>query len=164
MVTGLDKEKIIHIFFHPIDVGTEDMDCGVAGSFKALSATISPVPRCWKNNKELSSIIIHELGHLFNLQHTHSEDDSLEEFVDRSNCKISADKLCDTLADPNLLGNVTANCTYVGDDVDAHGDKFNVSSLIPNYMSYALGSCQNNFSQEQNDLISQAAEALICKR
>ena len=45
--------------------------------------------------------ITHELGHYFDLLHTHA-DGNPQECVDGSNCQVAADFVCDTPADPDL--------------------------------------------------------------
>ena len=71
-----------------------------------------------------SFTIIHELGHHFCLKHTHAgEDDNKNdcifkgpkvEFVNKDECNLRGDKLCDTPADPNLdqFGLVNIDCTF----------------------------------------------------
>ena len=71
-----------------------------------------------------SFTFIHELGHHFCLKHTHAgEDDNKNdcvfkgpkvEFVNKDECNLRGDKLCDTPADPNLdqFGLVNIDCTF----------------------------------------------------
>lgn len=88
--------------------------------------------------------IVHEMGHILNLAHTHSAG----ELVNGSNCATSGDFVCDTPADPGLSGaNVNSNCIYTGTATDANGDFYN--PLTNNYMSYAPENCQNSFTQGQ---------------
>ncbi len=85
----------------------------------------------------------HELGHWFDLLHTH---DGGDELVDGSNCKTTGDFCCDTPADPNLSTRLDSNCKYIGTVVDANGDRYNPDTR--NLLSYA-GSCRNRFSNDQ---------------
>jgi hypothetical protein len=85
----------------------------------------------------------HELGHWFDLLHTHQGGNEL---VNGSNCSTAGDFVCDTPADPNLSGRVNASCEYTGTLVDANGDSYNPDTR--NLLSYA-GSCRNRFSEGQ---------------
>jgi hypothetical protein len=86
----------------------------------------------------------HEIGHYFNLYHTH-ETAFGAEYVDGSNCGSAGDLLCDTPADP-LLGyhNVNGACVYTGTETDGHGDPYTPDPS--QIMSYAPNACQNTFS------------------
>ncbi len=87
--------------------------------------------------------VSHEIGHWFDLLHTH---DGGDELVDGTNCTTAGDFVCDTPADPNLSGNVNASCVYIGTRIDANGDKYNPDTR--NLLSYA-GRCRNRFSDGQ---------------
>lgn len=93
------------------------------------------------------STLIHELGHYFNLPHTHS-DLFGKELVDGSNCEIAGDQICDTPADPNLSGKVNFNCEYTGIEKDANGMSY--SPLLNNIMSYSMSNCRDEFTENQN--------------
>lgn len=105
-----------------------------------------------KNNCAMNeSTLGHEMGHFFGLLHTHGNGNKSFELVTRgdgANCISQGDGLCDTAADPKLSnGNVSSNCTYTGDDVDANGDTY-----VPdpeNMMSYSRKYCRTIFSPEQ---------------
>jgi hypothetical protein len=86
----------------------------------------------------------HEIGHYFNLYHTH-ETAFGAEYVDGSNCGSAGDLLCDTPADPLLgYGNVNGACIYTGTATDGHGDPYTPDPS--QIMSYAPNACQNRFS------------------
>lgn len=99
---------------------------------------------CAQNGSTLS----HEMGHFFNLRHTHGSSSIPNELVDGSNCTTAGDYICDTPADPTLsYSNVTASCIYVGNDTDGNG-----SSYFPdtaNVMSYSRKECRTLFSLQQ---------------
>ncbi len=95
------------------------------------------------NQTKNGTTLSHELGHWFDLLHTHSGGDEL---VDGSNCSTAGDFVCDTPADPNLSGLVNTDCEYTGNLVDANGDPYNPDPR--NLLSYA-GSCRDRFSQGQ---------------
>ena len=94
-----------------------------------------------------STTLSHEIGHWFDLLHTHGSSNSPNELVDGSNCNTAGDFVCDTAADPNLSGQVNSNCAYTGNDVDANGDNFTPDPR--NLMSYAPTSCRKRFSWGQ---------------
>ncbi len=96
----------------------------------------------------------HQIGHYFNLYHTH-EDALGNELVDRSNCKTAGDELCDTPAEPsiNRLGKIGLHgcidilCKYACNGKDENDEKYKPNSN--NLMSYALTTCTNSFTPEQ---------------
>ncbi len=90
----------------------------------------------------------HELGHFFDLFHTHSTGFG-NELVDGSNCAIAGDLLCDTPADPRLQSsgddqNITAGCMYYGTETDGNGDSYNPDTS--QLMSYAPKTCRTTMS------------------
>ncbi|GMU83776.1 MAG: hypothetical protein AMXMBFR47_36460 [Planctomycetota bacterium] len=91
----------------------------------------------------------HELGHYFDLLHTH-ETAMGAECVDGSNCSTAGDLLCDTPADP-LLGanNVNAICEYTGSETDPCANAF-YQPDSRNLMSYSRHTCRQIFSPQQN--------------
>ncbi len=99
------------------------------------------------------STLAHEMGHYFNLFHTH-EIIFGEEGANGSNCRTAGDLLCDTPADPDLSrsGAMGAGCTYVGQFTDASFCGNN--PYVPdthNLMSYAPSNCRTDFTQQQLD-------------
>lgn len=93
------------------------------------------------------STFSHELGHVFDLFHTH-ETAFGDEYVDGSNCTSAGDLVCDTPADPELgVTNVDAStCQYTGTAVDPKNDPY-----VPDpsqLMSYSLKHCRVHFSPE----------------
>jgi hypothetical protein len=96
------------------------------------------------------STLPHEVGHYFNLYHTH-ETAFGSELVNGSNCATAGDVVCDTPADPRLgSNNVTAApaCAYTGTTTDANGQPYTPNTR--NYMSYSLKACRDHFSAGQN--------------
>ncbi|MCC7431767.1 hypothetical protein IT568_13075, partial [bacterium] len=94
------------------------------------------------------STVPHEVGHYFELFHTH-ETSLGSELVNGSNCSISGDLLCDTPADPNLSSVVSVYpfCTYTGTATDGNGASY--SPDTHNQMSYSQKRCRDSFSAEQ---------------
>ena len=104
------------------------------------------------------STLAHELGHYFNLYHTHQgsgspNDDGViqgnnTEYVDGTECNTRGDGLCDTPADPTLSDLVNNSCEYFGTYVDGHGDLFDPDEM--NLMSYSQKWCRDFLSEDQN--------------
>lgn len=108
------------------------------------------VPSAWN-----PSTFSHELGHYFDLLHTH-ETVYGQECADGSNCPVAGDRLCDTPADPRLnrcgLGGneycVDSYCEYTGEFADpCHGDPYAPSTI--NMMSYSRPLCRSEFTPQQ---------------
>ncbi len=91
----------------------------------------------------------HELGHYFDLLHTH-ETAYCVECPDGSNCTTCGDLLCDTPADPGLSGAVDSDCVYIGTDTACDGQTYEPDPH--NLMSYSLQTCREHFSAQQQDL------------
>jgi hypothetical protein len=97
---------------------------------------------------ENPSTFPHEIGHYFDLFHTH-ETAFGEELVDGSNCASEGDLLCDTPADPKLGDhNVTPHpdCIYTGTATDDNDDPYNPD--VSQIMSYAPKLCRNTISPQ----------------
>ncbi|NNF35350.1 MAG: T9SS type A sorting domain-containing protein [Saprospiraceae bacterium] len=92
------------------------------------------------------TLLAHELGHFYGLYHTH-ETAFGDEFVNRENCEIAGDFLCDTPADPLLHGSNVVSCRYFGSEVDPIGDQYRPDTK--NIMSYAPQDCRSKFSWQQ---------------
>ena len=97
-----------------------------------------------------STGLIHEIGHMFGLPHTH-ETGNGKELVNGSNCTVAGDLICDTPADPRLSGYVNENCEYTGQHVDPNGDLY--SPMVNNYMAYSPGKCRNAFTSGQKEVM-----------
>ena len=124
------------------------------------------------------STLVHEIGHLFSLNHPHYgwEDEPWNidtygrtvnvqsvrssqsggsirvELVDRSNCNIAGDMICDTPPDYNFGFGFDSACPEFRTVVlDRNSD-----TIVPmqnNYMSYFLGCNPYAFTQQQVDVI-----------
>ncbi len=102
-----------------------------------------------------NATLAHELGHYFDLYHTH-ETAFGDECPDGSNCATAGDLICDTPADPNLTGLVgVLSCTYNGTGTRC-GQPF--APQVENYMSYAPDACQTTFTPRQRE---RAAATLV---
>ncbi|GEM_PF-1220249 len=98
--------------------------------------------------------LAHEIGHFFNLIHTHGDSNSYnstDELVDGSNCGVSGDLICDTPADPLLTNQVNNACEYIGTFLDAKNQAYDPDTR--NLMSYSRGSCRDSFTLGQIERI-----------
>ena len=96
-------------------------------------------------------VFAHEMGHYFDLYHTHEEDFGIE-CPNGSNCSTAGDLLCDTPADPRLnqFGFVdAATCTYTNQAATPAGCGGVYNPPVRNLMSYANGHCRNEFTPGQ---------------
>ncbi len=94
------------------------------------------------------STFAHEIGHYFDLLHTH-ETAHGDELVDGSNCDEAGDLLCDTPADPKLGDhNVTPHpdCVYTGTATDDNDDPYNPDTH--QLMSYSRKMCRDRVSPQ----------------
>ncbi len=92
----------------------------------------------------------HELGHYFDLFHTHETSFGVE-CTSGSNCSFAGDQICDTPADPNLSGQVNSSCLYIG---NAAGPCVGDPPYNPdpaNYMSYSLKVCRDMLTPQQQN-------------
>jgi hypothetical protein len=92
------------------------------------------------------STTAHEIGHYFDLFHTH-ETAFGTECPDGSNCDTAGDLLCDTPADPSLTSKVNNSCVYTGTNTACGGQSYTPDPT--NIMSYSLKECRTFFSPEQ---------------
>jgi len=132
-------------------------DIGNYCGWSSFPSYVEAYDRDWtimKNTCTTGSILAHELGHWFNLYHTHERGLTEAELVERpsedgndnSNCGPGVgDELCDTPADHNLYNCVNSyNCTYQCNFQDDNGDTYTPDET--NIMSYSLPKCMTFFS------------------
>lgn len=137
----------INVYFTPnLKVSASSAICGIS------AFTFSDVQAIAMNNSCTAtstnhSTYAHEIGHYFDLFHTH-ETAFDDEFVDGSNCNTAGDLLCDTPADPTLSSfNVEiGTCSYIGEETDGHGDNYNPDTRL--YMSYSRKECRDQFTPQ----------------
>jgi len=101
---------------------------------------------------DMPSTLAHEIGHYFDLYHTHETQFGVECPTRASGCDSTGDLLCDTPADPNLdgLGKVDTNCAYTNfAPIPATCDATPYDPPTRNLMSYSLRTCRNQFTAEQ---------------
>ena len=90
--------------------------------------------------------VTHEFGLIFGMLHTHG---GTHEYVERINCSIAGDLLCDTPADPELHFDIDVdeNCNYIGGAVDEKGVEYDPDETL--IMSHARHECRTRFSNQQ---------------
>lgn len=94
----------------------------------------------------------HQVGHYLGLIHPHSIGNGVE-LVDRSNCEVAGDFLCDTPADPDLtFAIIDSDCVYQGmldpdDELDPNGDRYKPDVEL--VMSYTTTICGTRFTAQQ---------------
>ncbi len=120
--------------------------CGFAGlgAVTELNGNGIVIKKSCLDPKTLS----HEMGHYFGLLHTF--EGSGVELANGSNCKTAGDLICDTPADPYVVGEPTgqyvdAACKFISMKKDANGQYYD--PLVGNIMSYYPCSC--GFTDEQ---------------
>jgi hypothetical protein len=115
--------------------------CGVSSySWYTENLGIIMVNHCTNDN----GILAHEMGHYFDLFHTHERAFGIE-CPDGSNCETAGDLVCDTPAD----GNHWQYCVSVS-EIDCNGSVQEYAANAGNIMSYADDNCYNHFTPEQN--------------
>ncbi len=109
-----------------------------------------------------NSTLVHEIGHYFNLLHTH-ETYLGAECPDGSNCATAGDFVCDTPADPNVSGHVglPPDCLYDNFAAPPGGcDATPYNPPVDNIMSYSRQSCRDMLTLGQVDRFRFAVEKL----
>jgi hypothetical protein len=103
-----------------------------------------------------TSSFAHEVGHYFDLFHTHETfKDAMNnptkiECPSGSNCSTDGDMICDTPADPDLDGKVDNSCAYTGSDATpASCDTTPYNPAPRNLMSYSTKLCRDQITAGQ---------------
>jgi GEVED domain/Secretion system C-terminal sorting domain len=105
------------------------------------------------------------MGHYYGLYHTHGKSNcgTTDELVNDPNCARTGDDVCDTPADPNLLGLFcseslvdSATCMYIGTEVDRIGNPFQPDPS--NIMAYTWEHCTTRFTPGQYERMRFFAE------
>jgi hypothetical protein len=139
----------INIYFTP-NLSNEDGGlCGISSFTTSAVQGIAMANGC-TGLASNPSTFPHEIGHYFDLYHTH-ETFFGDELVDGSNCGTAGDLLCDTPADPTLRTsgpnqNIGAACNYYGTETDANGDSYTPDTS--QLMSYAPKLCRTGMSPQ----------------
>ncbi|MFV0539817.1 MAG: GEVED domain-containing protein [Aestuariibaculum sp.] len=162
------ESDAINIYF------VDATNSGVSGYAPRIPANQSGNKATMANPYVTGKVLSHELGHYFNLIHTHqgstNSDITKRELVTRldvetggrlpANCSTEGDLVCDTPADPygRTDGTTTTNnCTFASTITDVNGDFF--SPTLRNFMDYYF--CDNNiFTSGQYSRMSDAYDYL----
>lgn len=146
----------INVYFSPNLAYEGGGLCGISAFTTSSVQAIAMLNDCTATDTNHSTFA-HEVGHYFDLYHTH-EPFFGDECVDGSNCAVAGDLICDTPADP-VLGshNVDDFCNYFGTEFDFC--TFDFYDPDPtNLMSYSRKWCRDNFTPMQ---LSRAAATLV---
>lgn len=144
----------INCYFTPnLKVNSSTPICGISAFTFSDVQAIAMSNSCTATSTNHSTFP-HEIGHYFDLFHTH-EPAFGDEYVDGSNCEGAGDLLCDTPADPTLSSATVdaGTCAYTGEETDSHGEYYEPDTR--QYLSYSLKHCRDRFSPESETKIVQ---------
>lgn len=127
----------------PVILVEDIIDPKDAAGYASLGGIASPGTYIVMKKSSGGGVWIHEFGHYFGLPHTFEASGGTE-LVDRSNCLVAGDRICDTQSDPYVDGVSPKVCIQVW-GVDPHGDYY--LPPVDNYMSYYDCGCR--FTQMQ---------------
>ncbi len=144
LAASRDEPNAMNIYFVGSITNKQGNEiCGYTYYPEARRDRIFVAAGCLQN----SSTLAHEIGHYFSLIHSHGISGVDPEAVNGENCEEAGDLICDTPADPNLLGKVDGDCNYSGHERDFNGDAYDPDTR--NIMSYAPSYCRSEFSMDQ---------------
>ena len=151
-------------FVNEAAAGSFGSICGISSFTDSSIEGIVIANDCWGLSDGTAQ---HEIGHYFDLYHTHETAGSAE-YVNGNYCNYRGDGLCDTPADPDLseAGHVNSSCVYTGSNLsnpptDGYGQLYDdcqgyeVCELYGgpdtrNWMNYNLyDGCSDHFSDDQ---------------
>jgi len=123
--------------------------CGIS-SFTSSSVQGMIVDNNCAGLASNNSTFAHEVGHYFNLYHTHETAFGVE-CPGGGNCDFAGDLLCDTQADPDLNGKVNSStCAYIGSDpTPIECSPITYAPQTDLLLSYSTKLCRNLFSTSQ---------------
>ncbi|UCC44560.1 MAG: hypothetical protein JSU65_01135 [Candidatus Zixiibacteriota bacterium] len=125
--------------------------CGVS-SFSSTPERGLLVDSACAGHAGNNSTFAHEVGHWFDLFHTHETAFGVE-CPNGANCSYAGDLFCDTPADPTLSGHVDpSTCSY--DNAVPPPDACDGTPYAPqteNLMSYSTKLCRDLFTTEQSN-------------
>ena len=146
---GSEFQELRTLYFdnHRINVYILDRisESNVCG-FAELSGIAESAGTFVALEKKCPNVLTHELGHMFGLEHTFAG--NRNELVDGSNCATTGDRICDTPADPYIIGapiQWQSGCEFIYEGLDPNGQFYQPD--VGNIMSYY--DCQCGFTFEQ---------------
>ncbi|ABG59857.1 M12 family metallo-peptidase [Cytophaga hutchinsonii] len=148
-VYGLTN-RINFYFVNEVDV-IEHTVCAYAEG-GGISSSVRAGQIVFKKGCFSAGVVAHELGHYFGLAHTF--DNTVPELANGSNCATAGDKICDTPADPYVMGEETSDymigCEFNSLKRDANGDTY--SPDVSNIMSYYPCGCASFTYDQYNSM------------
>ncbi len=156
-----DPRQYINIWV-VTDINSQSQGPGVAGYAYYASAHGSNFDgivcesRFFGSSPSNDAVLIHEMGHYFNLYHT------FEGGCANDRCDLEGDRVCDTPPD-QAKG---TGCVYNSCDTDAKDSrsinplKTDVNDLTENFMDYSPFTCQYTFTQGQADRMTAALQTV----
>ncbi len=162
-----DATDAMNVYFVNNICITAGTDCYIAGYAYYPFDNVQSTRSIMRNDQMVlyaNGTFVHEFGHNFSLEHTHTgtqngPNDPDAERVVRSgpdaNCSTRSDDFCDTDADPryNSAYFNLATCTYTGNQTDDQGNVY--TPPVDNIMSYYPDQCGGIFTAEQNTALGQ---------
>lgn len=146
-------ENALNIYWAP--AGSMGSLCGISAFTFSTLDTIAIQAAC-QGYSDVGGVFCHEVGHWFDLFHTHEPAYGLE-CVDGSNCLTSADLLCDTPADFGLsfescVDPVTCSLREGCDEIygPCEDDPFYAPDT-ENFMSYSAVPCMSRFTEDAHE-------------
>jgi len=127
-------------------VSGSNVYCGVSAFTFSSQQGIFMNSACFGLASNASSFP-HEVGHYFDLFHTHETAFDVE-CTDGSNCSTAGDLMCDTAADPNVNGQVNSSCVWTTSVPPACG-ALPYNPPLTNFMSYSAKLCRTVFTAQQ---------------
>ncbi len=147
----------INIYFANTVTSSGTAACGYAYYPSNLEGTLNILMRNSCTAAYENGTLVHELGHFFDVAHTHngtsngnghSNAENVARTGANANCSTKGDLLCDTEADPN--GSNDGSCNFVNDGnstEDVHSETYTPD--IDNIMSYYSDACGGVFTAGQ---------------
>ncbi len=128
--------------------------CGISSFTSSMFQGIVMNNLCGGLSQPFNSTIVHEIGHYFNLYHTHETAFGIE-CPAENNCAEAGDLICDTPADPNIYLHVSAAPECLYDDYASTPIECDATPYNPpttNLMSYSTKACEKFFTPQQIEL------------
>ncbi len=145
------EPEAINIYWVPNESGFPY--CGISSFSGSGTQGIIMNNLCGGSAQPFNSTVVHEIGHYFDLYHTHETAFGVE-CPSGSNCSSTGDLLCDTPADPDLYGHVSPapECLYDNyASTPAECDATPYAPQTDNIMSYSTKACEDLFTPQQID-------------